>query len=158
MSAIREATVIEIKLTDARRHDVGHCVRLVHSIQHCRRRVAKPQHPVTSTVVYDGTLQRNDPGAGCGNGSVRTKGVCRIEVCQALLHTKNLLTLVKHQQISMRFLEFDEHIVAAIDGYHELCTFRQKVQDDLVSEASGYISTSVIPHFLQASESRLPVP
>ncbi len=146
----------EIQLAHARRHDVGHDVRLVHRLEHSGWRVAKAEHAVAAAVIDDCTLQRHDPRAGCGDRYIRHHGIGGIEIRQSILRRANLLGFVQCEEFRMGLLQTLELLESTVDGDGQIGVTREKFDNQLVIETDSLRSTARISHDIQVIEERRP--
>ena len=82
------------QLRQARRHDVGHDLRLGHGIDDRLRGVTETQHAVTAGIVQHPAFQGDDPGAAGGDRHIGVDGIVRVEVHEAGLGGIDLDLLV----------------------------------------------------------------
>jgi hypothetical protein len=89
----------EAALGQARRHDVGHDLRLGRSRHDISGGVAEAEHAVAAGVIQHGALERDHPRAAGGQGDIGNDGIVGIEIDEAGLHGVDLVLLVQIQQV-----------------------------------------------------------
>ena len=127
----------QAQLRQARRHDVGHDVRLTHGVQHRCRCMTETEHAVAAGIMDHGALERDQPRAACGDRDVRIHVVVGVEIDEAFLHREQLLCFVHRDDVREFGLELREARVRVVDGGTQFREARSEAFDGRVRQADG---------------------